>query len=171
MASPVTDLKLTARYAHTELVIEAELPVVADIPDLVRAWKLDAVPQETMWVLALDSLSQVRTVVEVARGGYHEVDIPLAALLSVPLLASSDRMVIMHNHPAGDVTPTKADLDMTRRIMVAGNTCGIYLDDSVIVGPGGAFFSLLQNGFLKEPEDYKRKAKYRQRVTLNGGTA
>ena len=166
MASPATDLKLVARYAHTELVIEAQMPQMTDLMESVRAWRLDVTPQETMWVIALDSLAQVRTIVQIAKGGYHEVDIPLAALLSVPLLASSDRMVIMHNHPAGDTTPTKADLDMTRRIMLAGNTCGIYLEDSVIIGPGGGFFSLVENGYMKEPKELNKA--YRQRVTVKG---
>lgn len=168
MASPVTDLKLVARYAHTELVIERELPHVMSIPEMVKEWHLDVLPQETMWVIVLDSLQHVRTVVEIAKGNYHEVEIPLAALLSVPLLATADRIILMHNHPAGDVTPTLADLNVAHKVMAACNLCGIYLDDSVIVAPGGKFFSMLDNGLIKAPAEFtnQRKRAYRRPVLL-----
>ena len=45
--------------------------------------------------------------------------------------------VIIHNHPSGDATPSKADISMTNAIQDAGDQLGIKLHDHVIVAKGG----------------------------------
>jgi DNA repair protein RadC len=49
----------------------------------------------------------------------------------------SERCGIMHNHPSGDPTPSRADIDMTRMIVDAGRPLGVQVHDHVIVGRGG----------------------------------
>lgn len=44
---------------------------------------------------------------------------------------------MMHNHPSGDPTPSRADIDMTRLIIEAGRPLGVVVHDHIIVGRGG----------------------------------
>ncbi len=48
----------------------------------------------------------------------------------------SSKLSLLHNHPSGDPTPSKADIAVTRDIMKAGQTVGITLHDHVIIGRG-----------------------------------
>ena len=59
-------------------------------------------------------------------------------------------MVIAHNHPSGDPTPSQADLDLTRALIPASRTLGIGLDDHLIVCPD-RFVSLREMGYLGAP--------------------
>ncbi len=51
-------------------------------------------------------------------------------------------IIMLHNHPSGDTTPSKADIDITRKISEACKVMGIVLHDHIIVGRGGSCSSL-----------------------------
>ena len=46
-------------------------------------------------------------------------------------------LIMVHNHPSGDPTPSKADIEMTREVQAAGERLGIVLHDHVVVSKGG----------------------------------
>jgi DNA repair protein RadC len=50
---------------------------------------------------------------------------------------SATAIILVHNHPSGDVTPSRADIDMTNRIVEAADKLGITVHDHVIVGREG----------------------------------
>jgi DNA repair protein RadC len=50
---------------------------------------------------------------------------------------SASAIILVHNHPSGDTTPSMADIDMTRRIAEAGEKLGVILHDHVIIGRQG----------------------------------
>ena len=102
---------------------------------------------------------QVRSVIEVARGGYHKMDVPIPAIMSAVLVAGTDRFAIAHNHSTGDVTPTAADIDLTKKVMNAANVVGLFFEDHLIVGPNGEEFSMADKGILVPAKELKALAK------------
>ena len=46
-------------------------------------------------------------------------------------------IILVHNHPSGDPTPSRADIDMTRQVIEGGRALGIALHDHLVVGAGG----------------------------------
>ncbi|MEP6654902.1 MAG: JAB domain-containing protein [Myxococcales bacterium] len=52
----------------------------------------------------------------------------------------------MHNHPSGDPTPSRQDIDLTVRLREVGEMCGIPVLDHVVVGAGG-YVSLAERGW------------------------
>lgn len=56
-------------------------------------------------------------------------------------------LILAHNHPSGDATPSTTDLDMTKLLAAAGKVVGIELSDHIIVG-NKSFISLFQKGLL-----------------------
>lgn len=44
---------------------------------------------------------------------------------------------MMHNHPSGDPTPSRADVEMTKEIVRAGNAVGLVVHDHLVIGKGG----------------------------------
>lgn len=107
--------------------------------------------QEVVIVAALDE-SGVRNVVEVARGDYHRVRLPLPAMLAVPLLAGTGWFVIAHNHPSGRLIPSQHDYDLTKSVINVANACGLILHDHLIFGPAGQYLSLRAAHVLEVPD-------------------
>jgi DNA repair protein RadC len=56
-------------------------------------------------------------------------------------------MVIVHNHPSGDPTPSQEDVDVTRRLSECGMLLGIKIVDHIIVGDG-QYCSLQSSGYM-----------------------
>lgn len=136
------------RFVKTELRVEKIQPFTPELRTLLCEWGLCDSTQERLWVITFDSIEQVRTVNEVAVGGYHELDIPIPALLTAVLLAGTDRFMVAHNHPSGDLSATVLDVQMTHIVMEAANAAGLMFEDHLIVGPNGGVFSMAENGLL-----------------------
>lgn len=136
------------RFVRTELIVEREQPFVPQLQVLLKEWGLADSTQERLWVISFDSIEQVRTVNEVAIGGYHELDIPIPALLAAVLLSGTDRFMVAHNHPSGDIVPTVLDIQMTRTVMDAANAAGLMFEDHLIVGPKGGMFSFTGHNLM-----------------------
>ena len=64
------------------------------------------------------------------------------------ILNNAAGLILAHNHPSGDPTPSKEDLALTRRMMEAGELLGIDVFDHVIVVPDGRYISLKEAGLL-----------------------
>ena len=64
------------------------------------------------------------------------------------ILAGAASIALAHNHPSGDPTPSKEDIDLTRRMEEAGRLVGIEVVDHVIVTLDGAWISLKEQGLM-----------------------
>jgi DNA repair protein RadC len=155
------------RYASLHLSIDRELESAADLPNILRGLGLHDQTQEVLWVIAYDSMMQVRTIVEVARGGYHSLDVPIPALMTAVLMAGTDRFMIAHNHSAGDVSPTEVDIDLTRKVMSAANTCGLYFEDHIILSPGDDHYSMADTGILVPSKELRVMAQTNRKARVS----
>lgn len=62
-------------------------------------------------------------------------------------LLSASKIICIHNHPSGDVSPSKADIDITRKIKEIGIIHGIMLMDHIIIG-NGSYYSFHDNDLI-----------------------
>lgn len=145
-------------YVEIRLDPVAHPPRVGSIVDLLIARGLASEPQEAIYVVAVDP-EQVRYVACVAKGEYHSVTVPIAAVLAIPLLAGADHFVIAHNHPSGKLLPSRQDFDMTEAIMDAANVAGMTLDDSIIIAPDGRSLSFKDSHILEAPAPRKLEVR------------
>ena len=90
--------------------------------------------QEVLGTLFLDTKNNITGVMEVTRG-------TLSASLSHPreifkgaILHNAASIILFHNHPSGDVTPSREDLMITERIVKCGQILDIPLLDHIIIG-------------------------------------
>jgi DNA repair protein RadC len=72
-----------------------------------------------------------------------------ADLLGTAFLCASKAMVVVHNHPSGDTSPSAEDKMLTKRLREAGSLLGVDLLDHVIIGADGAYFSFCDSGLLE----------------------
>ncbi len=140
-------------------VTELQLRPVTGVPAELRGdptgrtyvtRELGSLAQEAFWVVPIDAATQVRSVVRVGIGEYHSVGAPIPAVLTAVLRAGTDVFWVAHNHPSGDVAPSKADVQLTETLSVAAREVNLHLVDHVIVGPHGANASLAECGLYEE---------------------
>jgi DNA repair protein RadC len=60
---------------------------------------------------------------------------------------SAAAIILVHNHPTGDPTPSREDIDITRRLKEAGELMGVRVLDHIIIGDG-TFLSFVAQGML-----------------------
>ncbi|APR83143.1 DNA repair protein RadC [Minicystis rosea] len=129
----------------------AVLPVVSDSAQVAAHMRTRLVPlqHEELWVLCLDGKNRVRASRRVAQGGLHGMMIEPRDILRAALFEAASSMILVHNHPSGDPTPSDEDVRMTRAVARAAETVGVPLVDHVILAPTGKHCSLLDIGVLE----------------------
>lgn len=132
-----------ARPATGLAVVSSSAEVAAHMsPRLARAG------HEEMWLLCLDGRNRVRAVRRVAQGGLHGLAITPRDVLGHAVREVASSMILVHNHPSGDPSPSPEDLATTRRMADAGRVVGVPLVDHVIVTTEGRYTSMLDLGVL-----------------------
>jgi DNA repair protein RadC len=110
-------------------------------------WKrLQDAPQEVMLAAYLDVHNRLIGWQQAFTGTLTAAKVEPRPLLQAALLANACAMVVGHNHPSGDPTPSGQDVLMTRRLAEAGEIVGVQLLDHVIVGERGRWVSLRERG-------------------------
>jgi len=69
-----------------------------------------------------------------------------AGILRAALLCNASAVVLFHNHPSGDPSPSAEDLAFTRRLAEAGEIVGVRLVDHLIVAGPGRYVSMRERG-------------------------
>lgn len=109
--------------------------------EAVAAWarpRLAGLDHEEVWLLCLDGKNALRSARRIAQGGLHGCALRPADVLRPALEDAASGIVIVHNHPSGDPTPSLADIEMTRALVEACHILGLHLLDHVIVARSGA---------------------------------
>ena len=125
-------------------------PSVARPEDAVAllAGRLRGQDREHFWALALDTKNRLIREVPVSVGSLNASIVHPRELFKTAVRLSAASVVVVHNHPSGDPTPSGADIQLTRRLARAGDVLGIELLDHVVIGDGGEWASLRELGLL-----------------------
>ena len=102
-------------------------------------------PHEEFWAIYLNGANRVVDKVRISHGGTNSsvVDIKIILQRAIERLASG--LIIAHNHPSGDLTPSENDLAVTKKIKDGCSLLDIRLLDHIIIGNGQSFSFLEQN--------------------------
>lgn len=73
-------------------------------------------------------------------------------IMKIPILSNASRMVLMHNHPSGNLTPSPEDIVVTDHMARIGEMLEIPLLDHIILGHGESYYSFRERGVLPTPE-------------------
>jgi DNA repair protein RadC len=93
--------------------------------------------QEQFRILFLDKKNRLIADEMQQRGTVDHTPVYPREVMKRALELSASAVVLVHNHPSGDPTPSRADIDMTRQVVDAGRPLGIAVHDHVIVGRQG----------------------------------
>ena len=90
-------------------------------------------PHEEFWVLYLNSTNRVIHKVRLFSGGITHTTVDVRLLFKTALEQGAIALILVHNHPSGNITPSKEDIELTQRVKTAGDMLDIKLLDHVIV--------------------------------------
>ena len=104
---------------------------------------------EEFRIIFLDTKLRVAAEEIQQRGTVNQVSIHPREVIKAAIVHKAKAIILVHNHPSGDVTPSHADLDITNKINVAGAAVGIKLFDHLIVSKNG-YYSFNDHGLISE---------------------
>lgn len=136
------------RRASSPRVIER--PTVSTPEDVAALCspRLRGMDREHFWTLALNTKNKLIRIFEVSVGSLNASIVHPRELFKDAVRISAASIVVVHNHPSGDPTPSGADIQLTRRIVKAGDVLGIEVLDHVVIGDAGEHASLRDLGLM-----------------------
>jgi DNA repair protein RadC len=129
------------------IVAPDERPAVhspADAAVLVQ-YEMSALEQEHLRVLLLDTRNRVQEIAEVYKGSVNCSQVRVGELFKPAIRRGLPAMIVVHNHPSGDPTPSPDDVAVTRAIVQAGKLLDVDVLDHLVIGLG-RFVSLKERG-------------------------
>ena len=101
--------------------------------------------EEYLYMICLNTKNKIIGVFELSHGNVNSSIFSVREMFQKALLANAVNIIVMHNHPSGDPTPSREDILVTERAKEAGKLIGIDILDHIIVGDG-RYCSLKERG-------------------------
>ena len=136
---------------------------------LLRENKIDS-NREHLWTISLDNAHKVLNIELVSLGTINKTLVEPMEVFSIPLQKRAVKIIIVYNHPSGEIKPSDADKDITDRLIQVGLIMNVPVLDHLIITEK-TFFSFLDSGLLEQlanstkyvPE-YELKRRYHEQI-------
>jgi DNA repair protein RadC len=128
----------------------------ADVADFYRN-RLQHHERESMHLLLLDSKNRPTKNMCISQGSWTSCPVDPKVVFKTCLRHNASALILIHNHPSGDPSPSKEDLHLTHRIIKAGELMGVRVLDHLIVGHEG-YTSLADAGYLESSPKTHQKS-------------
>lgn len=107
----------------------------ADVADfLMNELRFEKI--EHVKLLLLNAKNVIVRIVDVSKGGMNSAIVEPKEILQETIKCGIPKIILVHNHPSGDSSPSKADVELTKRLYSAANILGIQLLDHIVIGDG-----------------------------------
>ena len=116
----------------------------ADAAALV-AYEMSAFEQEHLRVILLDRRNRVLETVEIYKGSVNSSQVRVGEIFKEAIRKNAPALIVIHNHPSGDPTPSPDDVAVTRAIVQAGKLMDVDVLDHMVIGQG-RWVSLKERG-------------------------
>ena len=103
--------------------------------------------QEVIKTLILNTKNELMRIVTVTKGSTNSSYVEVKDIFKDAIKSNASKIILVHNHPSGQVDPSDADIALTERVKIAGELLSIELVDHVIIG-NGVFASLKRKNLM-----------------------
>jgi len=131
----LSETKELTKIGSSEDVFKLMQPIIGDLP------------HEEFWVLLLNNSNKVIYKLQLSKGGLTQTVVDIRMLFKTALEHLATALILVHNHPSGQLVPSGADKDITQKIKLAGNSLDIKLLDHLIITQTG-YFSFADDDIL-----------------------
>lgn len=142
----VAALELGRRRRASEALEKKKISSSSSVFELMQP-KIGELPHEEFWILYLNNSNKVIQELPLSKGGITGtlVDVRLAFKQALHLGATA--LILVHNHPSGNLNPSTADKQLTQKFKTAGESLDIKVLDHIIITEN-SYFSFADEGLL-----------------------
>ncbi len=144
--SIVSALELGRRRKETEPVKKTKISSSKDAYEYMQAELLD-LSHEEFWILLLNRAHQVIKKRQISSGGVSGTVADPKIIFKHALEVLASGIILMHNHPSGNLNASQQDIDLTRKLVASGKSLEISVLDHIIFTNQG-YFSFADEGIL-----------------------
>lgn len=112
---------------------EKEILAPKDIAEILME-KMRFEKQEILKVALLNNKNKLLKIRDIAKGGGNFAKATMSSILNEAVKIEAAKIILIHNHPTGDPTPSKQDIVFTQNVEQASNILGIQLLDHIVIG-------------------------------------
>lgn len=139
-------LEIGRRKAAQEIPEKEKVTSVNDLYKIFSQYLSDLQTEE-FWAIFLNQKNHVIYKTQISKGGISGTLVDVRVIFRIAIEHFATSVVVAHNHPTGNLTPSQPDISITRRIKEAGDLLDIKLLDHLIIGEN-SFFSFSEQGLL-----------------------
>jgi DNA repair protein RadC len=139
---------------------------------LLRENRIDR-NREHLWTISLDTANRLLAIELVSMGSVNKTIVEPMEVFSVPLQKRAVKVVVIHNHPSGQIKPSAADKDITDQLIQCGELLHVPVADHLIISEK-SYYSFEENGLLAELQsstkyvpNYILKARLKKELESN----
>ena len=142
----LASFELGRRKTRSEALTKTQVRSSADVFTLMATYLSD-LQYEEFWVVYMNRANRIEKVEKISQGGVSGTvtDVRLIVKRGIELLASG--MILCHNHPSGNTSPSDSDIRITQKIKEAGTLFDMQVLDHIIVA-GKDYYSFADSGVL-----------------------
>lgn len=128
-------IELGRRLAIASPEEKPEIHSPQDAAALVQ-YEMSALEQEELRVFLLDTRNRVLDIATVYRGSLNSSQVRVGELFKAAIRRNAAAVIVAHNHPSGDPSPSAEDIALTRAIIQAGKLLDVEVLDHLVIGRG-----------------------------------
>lgn len=144
--SIVASLELGKRRKIQEVLEKKQIKSSKDIFEIF-ANKLGDLPYEEFWLVLLNRANKIIDLSKISKGGVSGTIADLKIILKYAIEKTASGIIVCHNHPSGNISPSDSDISLTEKIKKACEIIDIPLLDHLIV-TDSSYYSFSDEGFL-----------------------
>jgi len=142
----VAALELGRRRKELEPDEKPKISGSKDVFEILKA-DLQDLPHEEFWVLLLNRANRVTKKCQISQGGVTGTVADPKIIFKMALGELASGIVLAHNHPSGNLSPSQADIDLTKKLREGGKLLEIQVLDHLILA-GQKYFSFADEGMI-----------------------
>jgi DNA repair protein RadC len=135
-----------ARTSLTPLAKKTSFSNPGDVSDMVTA-RLGRCEHEEFWTILLDNKNRLQAFERVSTGTIDQAPVFPREIMTMALEHRSSAVILVHNHPGGDPTPSPQDIQLTNRLKSLGKEMGIRVLDHMVVAEN-THYSFMEHGLM-----------------------
>ncbi len=127
--------ELTKRMSKPLDISKVQINEPSNVAELLEEMKYEK--REIVKTIILNTKNVIIKIVDICFGGTNSAILKPKDVLQEAIKIGAPKIILVHNHPSGDPTPSQSDLDFTKRVYEAANLMGIELLDHIVIGDYG----------------------------------
>lgn len=144
--SIIAALELGRRRKNAEVAKREKISDSRDVFNIMHPIFLD-IPHEEFWILLLNTSNLVLKKLKISSGGVSGTVVDTRIIFKAAIDHHASSIIMCHNHPSGNLTPSEADKKITKNMKEAGKIMEIMLLDHLIITENG-FYSFVDEGIF-----------------------